>query len=167
MISRRQWVSSGDLESVVVRGRTASDQTFEEDLADSFQPVGMVSRPPIEGTVESLTAFVGGNATHPVQVATLDHGRQAVIDVEGLGADETIIYTSSVVIKLSNGKIEIGTVGGTKETLATLADVEAVRDTFLTHIHTNAGGPTGSPQDSGQSPILSIPLSGTQVLKAE
>ena len=78
-------------------------ETFD---VENFQQVGFGSRPP--GQAEVVIVNVGGEAEHPIIVATRDRSTQVA-----LAADETAIWNSKVVVKITAaGVVEIGTPGG-------------------------------------------------------
>jgi hypothetical protein len=96
-------------------------------------------------------------------VGYLDGTRRAVIETEGLDVDETIIYTSGLVIRLTaEGTIEARTLGGTAKRLAFHDDVQAIRDALHEHEHTyklegvdtfTTGGPS-VPSSTGTSVLM-------------
>ncbi|WP_428262894.1 hypothetical protein [Haliangium sp.] len=169
LISRRQLaLDESDGERVTALGREALDGSVEEDAMDSFGPVGLVGRPAGDATVEAAVAFVGADGAHPIALGYVDGTRRAVIDAVGLGADETVVYNSQAVVKLlADGTVEIRSLGGTAVPLATKADVERLRDEFLAHLHLAPSGPTGTPLDAEQQPIVSVQIDGTSVLQSE
>lgn len=110
MLSRRVRGAMGAELRPEMLGRVAADGDQERDAGDSFQPVGLVARP-AGSVVESICAFIGADSDHPVEIATLDHGRRAVIDACGLDTDETLAYTQRVALKLTAaGRALIGAV---------------------------------------------------------
>ena len=133
-------------------GREALDGSAETLDMDAFAPVGILGRPSGNATVEAAVGFVGSDGAHPIALSFLDHGRRAVIDAVGLDADETLIYTSALVIKLTaDGKIELRTTGGTAVALALKSDVDslkaqvdALQAAYNAHTHAYAPGP-GAP----------------------
>lgn len=109
MLSRRIQGAIGEHEAVEMLGRESADGSYETDRGDTFTPIGVVARAAKESVVESLCAFIGGDSDHPVQVNTLDWGRQVVIDAAGLDADETIVYTQKALLKITrDGEVLVG-----------------------------------------------------------
>ena len=95
-----------------------------------FPGVGFFSRPR-EGAenVEVIVLKLAEN--HPVIVATRDEDTRVELD-----HDETAIFTSQSIVKIKqDGTIEIGSIGGTFKSLATLDDLQTVRDEVHDHEH--------------------------------
>ena len=171
MLSRRIQNAVGDHESAEMIGREADDGSYESDTGDSFMPVGLVARAAADAVVESLCAFIGADADHPVQVNTLDWGRQLVIDAAGLDADETIVYTQKALLKITkDGDVLVGRLDDFGE----LAGFDSVvtKSEYDNHTHAvpaitgNASYAPGTPQgpDTGRTePAADTVLKVTKV----
>lgn len=180
MISRRFLDNeNSDGDRVRALGRESFDGSYEDDTRgmDQFSPVGVIGRPADDAAVEVVTAFVGGAGHHPVAVTCLDGTRRAVIDAVGLDADETIVYTSTVIVKLlADGTVEIRSIDGTAVELAKKSDadslnsrvdtVEQALNTFLGQWNTFVAGYPAAPTTATLS-MSSATVEGTSVLKAE
>jgi phage gp45-like len=179
MISRR-WLllteSTGD--RVTALGREADDGSFERDTMDMFSPVGIIGRPADDAEVEAAVSFIGGDGAHPIALSCLDGTRRAVIDVEGLDADEVIVYTSGLVLKLTaSGTIEARALGGAAESLAFTSALQSVNDritalenNFSGHTHgpgsySNSGGTVGGTSGGAAPSETSATVEGTTVFK--
>lgn len=179
---RRIDTAESDGDAVTCLGREDEAGAVEADKMDMLSPVGLIARPEDNATVQVLTAYIGGDGDHPVAVGTLDHTRRVIISTVGLDADETIIYTSALVIKLTkDGKIEQGTPGGTVEPPALKSDVDrlqarvdSLEQNFLFHGHaTAATGPVSPPikvPPSAPDPIVATTpatITGAAVVRVE
>ena len=109
-------------ECVRFRGREAADGSADEDIAEQYGVIGLVSRPP-KGRGRSVLAHIGGESSHAVIVASKDdETRIQIVDTVGLDWDELIVHNSLRVIKLTkNGDILIGAPNGQFKAVA-LAD---------------------------------------------
>jgi Bacteriophage Mu Gp45 spike protein len=104
-------------------GYLDSDGKRETFDAESFQHVGFGSRAP--GQAEVIVVHVGGEAEHPVIVATRDRSTQVA-----LAKDETAIWNSKVIVKITaDGVVEIGTPGAALTPLDELVHGRGI-DTF-------------------------------------
>jgi phage gp45-like len=136
----------------------------DEVMADVevFQGIGYASRPESSSTgAEAVVVKIGGKLTHPVVIATRDESTRVDLD-----EDETAIFNSTAIVKVkADGTIEIGSHGGTFESLATKADVQTIRDELHKHHHTYVPGSNPATTTTG-NPSVTSPT-GTQKLKAE
>lgn len=179
---RRIDTAESDGDAVTCLGREDETGTVETDKMDMLSPVGLIARPEDNATVQVLTAYIGGAGDHPVAVGTLDHTRRAVISTVGLKADETLIYTSALVIKLTaDGTIELCSTGGTPVPLATKADVDAVnarvsslQAAYNAHVHVagalvapGGGGAVTGSTGTTTANNASATVNGTTVVLAE
>ena len=170
MLSRRVLGAVGKHEVVEMIGREAADGSYESDVGDAFQPVGLVARAALESVVESLCAFIGGDSDHPVSVNALDWGRQVVIDTAGLDADETIVYTQKALLKLTrDGEVLIGKL----DAFGNLAGFDSVvtKADFDGHTHriptitgnaAYAPGPPSGPETATTEPARTTVLKVTR-----
>ncbi len=99
-----------------------TDIAEEPDDHELFANVGFIARPPKGANAEAIAVRVGAR-DHGIIVATRDaETLQAVVAKAGLGADETLVYTSKVVVKITaDGEVLIGRIGGEFKAVA-LAD---------------------------------------------
>ena len=94
----------------------------ETDAVDVFGGVGYAARPPAKAETEAIAVAINGRDHHVVVAVRDADTLQAVIDDIGLSADETAIFTSKAVVKLTaDGEVLIGRVGGQFKPVA-LAD---------------------------------------------
>jgi hypothetical protein len=144
-------------ERVTVLGRTSLDSNAGEDSeeveAEHCQPVGLVARPESGATVAVVVANVGADGTNPYLIGAIDSTRQLVIDARQVGAalDVTIVYNSTDVVELRDGKIRAGSLGGTTQPVPTQADFNALVSWCSAHRHDQAGaapGPTSIPTNT-------------------
>lgn len=107
-------------ERIAYRGREAADGSADEDLAEHYGVIGLVSRPP-KGRGRAILAHVGAEAGHAVIIATKDDDtRTAIINTVGLDWDEVIVHNSLLIMKFtSEGKVLIGMPDGTFKAVAT------------------------------------------------
>ena len=98
---------------IAYRGREAADASRDQDVAEQYGVIGLVSRPP-EGRGRAVLAHIGGEAARAVVVACKDEDtRTAIIKVAGLDWDEVIVHNSKVIIKVTkDGEVLIGAPGG-------------------------------------------------------
>lgn len=131
--------------------------------AEHFQPYGFASVP-IVGA-EGVVLFPNGDRAHPLVVVVADRRYRPIG-----GAPGTVMLHNHVdarVVLLPDGTIEARSAGGTATKLPTLADYNALRAAFNSHMHATAGtGPPVIPTPvAGVIPVP--PPSGTTRLKAE
>ena len=108
MLSAVSLVAYEARECMRFRGREAADGSADEDTAEQYGVIGVVSRPP-KGRGRAVLAHIGGDSNHAVIVATKDdETRTAIIDAVGLDWDEVIIHSSQLVIKISRDEVLIG-----------------------------------------------------------
>lgn len=161
------------VERVRVRGRASSDPEaeedgeFDEELAENCQPIGLVARPAEGATIAAVVGNIGGDGTNPYILGTVDGTRALVIDARGIAADVTILYNSTDVLEIRDGKIRAGSLGGTTAPVAMLTDVQSldarvteVQGAVNSHTHLYAPGPgapaptaTGLPQSGATATI--------------
>lgn len=100
--------------------------------AEVFQGVGFWATPAAGVEVEAVVLNVGGDANHPIVVALRDEKTRKQV-ADALAGDTTCVHnTAARVVILPNGTIEARTHGGTAAPLATLADLQALRDFIAT-----------------------------------
>lgn len=152
--------SSGALWSV--------DTSDEEDTAENFENAGFASRPAADDNAEAIVLKVGGESGHPVIVATRNRDSFKILEAgEGIEAGETAIYTSSSMVKIrADGTIELGSIGGSRQALATKADIDALKTWAATHTHLYAPGP-GSPVATATGLPVPPTAVGTTKVEAE
>lgn len=107
-------------ECIRFRGREAADGSADEDLAEQYGVIGVLSRPP-RGHGRAILAHIGGESSHAVIVASKDDDtRAAIIGAVGLDWDEVIVHNSKTVLKITrDGEVLIGRVGGDFKAVAT------------------------------------------------
>ncbi|HVJ29760.1 MAG TPA: phage baseplate assembly protein V [Gammaproteobacteria bacterium] len=135
-----------------------TDETIDD--AEHHQPYGF-SSVPLAGA-EAVVVFPNGDRSHPLVVSVSDRRYRPT----GGQAGEVTIYNNAgarVILK-ADGTIEARSAGGTAGALATLADVQALRSTFNTHVHTGVTVGSGS---SGAPSTPASPPGGTTKFKAE
>ncbi len=146
-----------------LEGHQDSDGNTELEDAEVFQEVGFFSRPKTSDRAEVIAVKVGMRSNHPVIVAT--RSQDGVARLGKTTDDETIVFTSGLMVRLTqaDGKIYIGSIGGTLQALATKDDIDALKDWAAGHTHTSGG--SGSPTSA---PLTTPPsATGTTKLKAE
>lgn len=87
---------------------------IETDTAEDFSGIGFAARPPDDANAEAIVVHIGASAEHPVVIATRDlETRRGVVEVAKLDADETIVFNSGTMLKLTaSGEVLIGKPGG-------------------------------------------------------
>lgn len=101
-------------------GPRGLDGQAQSVKAESFAGIGFYARPPADGKPEAIIINIGG-ADHPVIVATRDEKTRKSMAAD-LAAGETIVFTSSRILKLTAaGEVLIGDPGGSFKAVA-LAD---------------------------------------------
>ncbi len=149
-----------------LEGHTDSDGNVEVENAEAFQEVGFFSRPKISDRAEAIAVKVGLRSNHPAIIAT--RSQDGVKRLGKTSDDETIVFTSGLMVRITqaDGKIYIGSIGGTFKALATKDDLDALADWVSSHTHT--GVTTGGGVSGGPSPSPPVPsATGTTKLKAE
>jgi hypothetical protein len=185
MISRRQvYLPDSDGDRMTALGRESLDPDADEDTRqeanemDMFGSVGLIGRPKDAQTVEAIVVLLGGQSTHPVAVATLDKTRRDVVATVGLAADETLVYTSATMVKLSPADVRLGSQPGPHQPLAFKSDadslnarisaLEAAVNTFITaynaHTHSALSSP---PLPPGVPAATAATVVGTSKTKAD
>lgn len=156
-----------------VAGVRSAAGVAEAIALEVFGALGIQARPASTSKTEAIAASVGGRADGQVIVATRDEATAAAARsaVGGLDAGDALVHSltsSPLVVHLdaSAGTVEVRSAGGAAVSLATLADLEALRAYVADHIHTGVttgGGVSGSPP-----PLPPLPTpTGTTVLKGE
>lgn len=168
-----------------VIGHRLIDGSRETRDAEVFYGIGFWSRPKSSEKAEAIVAFVGGDAGNPVVVASRNEdARRYVQSLIGTIAEgDTVIHGSigTPIVWLKNdGTAEIRTAGGTAVPLATLADVQALRN-YVNNQFCNVGGHTHVVSGAATTTITTVASAGgtpptpaappapqgTDVLKAE
>lgn len=163
--------------------------------AEQFLAPGLMARPSGDAIAEAIVGQVGNSPDHVVVLGILDHGRFVVLDAEPLGLDETVVYNSSVRVRLVGDEIRASSIGNDGASLAFLSDAQSIDSrlddvqnklndlvaAFNAHVHytppdPGMGGVLGSlPYDLGP-PIVPVTaddstatatIDGTTVLRAE
>ena len=108
MLSTVALVAYEASERVTFRGREAADGSADEDSAEQYGTIGVISRPP-KGRGRAILAHIGGDSGHAVIVACKDdETRTAIVDAVGIDWDEVIIYNSKLIIKVAKDEVLIG-----------------------------------------------------------
>ncbi|HEY6179067.1 MAG TPA: hypothetical protein VIX73_31655 [Kofleriaceae bacterium] len=146
-----------------VVGHLLLDNTTRETAdAEVFSGVGFYARPPAGANAEAIVAFPGG-PSNPVVVASRDEATRKK-SVGAANQDETYVYNSQVVLRLSNsGLIQAFLIGGpTPVALALLSDVQGVVSAYNGHTHAVAGGTAAAvvPTQRAPAPVGSSVLRG-------
>jgi phage gp45-like len=94
---------------------------IETATAEDFSGIGIVARPPDGANAEAIVVNIGASIAHPVVIATRDLGtNRDVIEVARLNTDETIVFNSGAMLKLTaDGEVHIGRPGGAFKRVAT------------------------------------------------
>lgn len=123
-------------------GFTDSYGKTETADAENFEGVGFASRPATADNVEVITVKVGGESGHAVIVGSRNRDAlKALIEAEGLEADETVIFTGTSMVKIkADGTIEAGSIGGTRKRLATIDDIDELKALFVAWSPVGADG---------------------------
>ena len=118
MVRRFTVTNTGGDTTWSVEGFRDADDT-ERDQLDVFHGIGHAARPPADTDTEAIAVNVNAR-DHHVIVATRDADTlQTVISQVGLAPDETIVFTSNAVLKLTAaGDILIGRIGGNFQRVA-------------------------------------------------
>lgn len=145
-------------------GAISTDEVFNAEL---FGGIGFHARPPTGGKPEAIVLMVGADSDHPVIVAIRDEATRAAV-ANALKADETMLFNSKCIIHAKDdGTVEVRTPNGVAVPLATLADVQAIRNALHNHGHTYiAPGSGGSAATTTDNPAVPAPA-GTTVLKGQ
>ena len=120
MLSTVALVAYEASERVTFRGRESADGSADEDSAEQYGTIGVISRPP-KGRGRAILAHIGGDAGHAVVIASKDdETRTVIVETIGIDWDELIAHNSIRVIKLAkNGDIFIGQPDGDFKRVAT------------------------------------------------
>lgn len=104
----------------------------EREDAEAFEGIGFASRPAPGDNAEVIALKVGGESGHSVIVATRNRDSFKVLqEGEGLAEGETAIHSGKSMVKIkADGTIEIGSIGGVRQALATLGDIEGLKAVF-------------------------------------
>lgn len=135
------------------------DGTTEVLNVEVFPGIGFYARPP-SGRGEVIMVNVGG-ANAPAVVASRDE--QTRKDVADLDADEAAMFNSVATVHVTAaGTVDVRSAAGAAVPLATKADIDALREWALAHIHTDpVSGVTTAPTVAPPS------AAGTTVLMGE
>lgn len=169
-IARRMTLAASSAVLWALEGVVDGDGTVERDEAEVFSGIGFYARPKAGDKAEVVVLRIGGESDHGVIIAT--RNLDGIKRIGTLGEDESIVFNSQVMVKVTAaGEILAGSIGGSFGPLATLADIDALRNWVATHTHggVTAGGavtqaPTGAVPPT---PLAPPTASGTQKLKAE
>jgi hypothetical protein len=108
---RRMRLAASSAVRWTVEGFVDHDGKVESDEAEVFPGVGVFARPLASDTTEVILLKVGGASGHAVIVAT--RNQDGIKRIGALAPDETIIFNSTIAVKLTaDGAIQIGSVGG-------------------------------------------------------
>jgi phage gp45-like len=136
----------------------------EEDTIEVFHGLGYAARPRANANAEAIAVAVNAS-DHHVIVATRDAALlEQVVKEAGLDQGETLAgFSEGAVIKVRENTVEVRAPNGTAVRLATLDDIQALRDYVASHVHpvTAAPGTTGTSTPPPGQP------SGTTVLKGQ
>lgn len=115
-----------------VEGHTDFNGNVSSYEAETFEGIGFASRPGAADNAEVIVLQVEAASGHPVIVATRNRDAlKKLIQSEGLEADETVIFASASMVKIkADGTIELGSIGGTFQPLATKSDIDALKAIF-------------------------------------
>jgi hypothetical protein len=139
------------------------DGQREEVPAEAFTGIGIAARPPATGKPEAIVLMLH-DAKHPVIAAVRDQKTAAAI-AGAIKAGETMLFNALALVYLKDdGTIEARSAGGVAVPLATLADVQAIRNALHEHAHTYAGG--AGPALTTLNPAVPAPT-GTTKLRGE
>lgn len=144
-------------------GGEGERETFDD--VEPFQGVGFSSRPKA-GHGEAILANVGGKAGHPVAVATRDRASEP----EDLAEDETQMHNTVTHVRVTAaGVVEVAArSGGAPVALATLADLQALVNTFNAHTHAvSTTGTAAAQTGTAAAPTPAGAPSGTAKFKAQ
>ncbi len=135
-----------------------ADETLES--AEHHQPYGF-SAVPVPGA-EAVVVFPGGDRSHPLVVAVSDRRYRPTGGVAG----EVTLYNkfNARVILKADGTIEAKSSSGTAVSLATKADIDALKTWAATHLH---AGVTAGAAVSGVPSVAPPNAAGTTKLKGE
>ena len=111
MLSAVSLVAYEARECVRFRGREAANGSADEDTAEQYGVIGVISRPP-EGRGRAVLAHIGGDSSHRVIIASKDdETRAAIVEAIGIDWDEVIVHNSKSIIKVTkDGEVLIGNV---------------------------------------------------------
>lgn len=165
---RRMTVKLSDGGVWQVAGHLLFDNQREAPPAENYPGIGFVARPPANASAEVIVVNVGGQ-NQPAIVASRDEATRA--KVADVVADEAAAYnTLSRVHVKADGTIEARTHAGNAVSLATKADLQALRDyvnnqfsATLGHVHVTPAGPTTTITTVAGAPVLVGPAAPTVV----
>lgn len=146
----------------------------EEDEADVFPGVGFWARP-VDGRGEAIRLLLAHG--HSVVVATRDERTRTALEAHvQLAPGETAIFSgAAVVVCRKDGTIEARSWAGTAVPLATLADLQELRDWIAArfdplsgHTHSASGsGPPAPPPPPNPTNLVPPHPTGTTKLRGE
>ena len=134
-----------------MRGQKGGDGGDEVLEIEIFQGIGFFARPPASGTHPQAIATSIGSPKHQVAVAFRDEGVRQAIDAQVPDDASAMFNTVAIFVIKPDGSLEARTIGGTALSLATKADIDALRSWASSHFHTggtifgNTGSPTVAP----------------------
>lgn len=138
----------------------------ETDELQVYQTCGFLSRPEAGANVEAIAVNVNGGDHHVIVACRDDAAVRRVVEALGLGHGVAHVYNGTNALSVTPDGIEAKSLTGTAVALATLEDLNALRDwiqtTMVLPVSGAAAGPLGPP------PALQAPIAnGTSVLKGE
>lgn len=132
--------------------------TTETMPAEVFSGIGFFARPPKGADAEAAVVNIGG-ATAPVIVATRDEATRRAV-AGAIADDETAVHNSkAIMIIKADGTIEARSPGGIAQPLATLADVQALRD-YVANLLVGGSGSAAAPPGLVPTPTGTTKLKG-------
>jgi phage gp45-like len=151
-----------------VTGYTIDGDT-ETQQAEPFTGIGFYARPPASGKPEAIVVSAAG-AKSPAIVAVRDEKTRAAV-AGNVGADEAMMFGSTALVHVTaGGTVEARAPGGTAVALATLADVQALREAFNNHVHILTIAAAAGAGGTGTAAPTATPApapAGTTVLKGQ
>jgi phage gp45-like len=143
-------------------------QKGESPRSGFFNGIGIYARPPESGSAQVILVNFGGPKSHAIAAARDEVTRAAMAG--DIAAGETMVYTDKVCLFLrADGTIEARSKDGEAKRLATVDELNTLRDFVVSHIHLAPGGNTGGAlvNPAGGSPPVPGEFSGTSVFRAE
>lgn len=128
--------------------------------AEVFQGIGVWSLPSDSGVTETIVVNAG-SANTPAIVACRDEKTRAAMVPASMVNGDTCVYGAGVLLYFHGGKLEARLPNGVAKRLATLDDVNALRNHYANHFHAAPGGNTGAPNTEPPT------ASGTTILRGQ
>lgn len=145
-------------------GQRNQNGEVENVDAEPFTGIGFYSKPDADGKPECIMVCVGG-AKHTAIVATRDEAVRRMWDTE-VADGETAIFTKlACVIVKADGTIHAKSLGGTPQSLITVGDIEAFKNTITSW--TPVANDGGAALKTALTSLFSSWPTGTFVLKGE